>query len=114
MKVLRLHGVIIIFEDQQVARNIEKYFVPGQRNVHCLGTNTKRRPLTQPTNGDKEPNPIQSNEEARKVPLDPNLPSHMVLISVGLTRQEEASLLACFEKNKDVFMWSSKDLVGIS
>jgi hypothetical protein len=114
MKVLRLHRVIVIFEDQQVAHNIEKDFVPGQRNVHCLGTNTERRPPTQPTNGDKEPNPIQSNEEARKVPLDPNLPSHMVLISEGLTRQEEASLLACFEKNKDVFVWLSQDLVGVS
>jgi hypothetical protein len=36
MKVSGPQGVITIYGDQQEARNIERDFVPGQRNVHCL------------------------------------------------------------------------------
>jgi hypothetical protein len=36
MKILGPQGVITIYGDQQVARNIERDFVPGQCNVHCL------------------------------------------------------------------------------
>jgi hypothetical protein len=34
MKIPGPQGVITIYGDQQVARNIERDFVPGQRNVH--------------------------------------------------------------------------------
>jgi hypothetical protein len=36
MKILGPQGVITVYDDQQIARNIERDFVPGQRNVHCL------------------------------------------------------------------------------
>jgi hypothetical protein len=36
MKITGPQGVITIYADQHVARNIERDFVPGQRNVHCL------------------------------------------------------------------------------
>ena len=36
MKIVGPHGVITIYGDQQAARNIERDFVPGQCNVHCL------------------------------------------------------------------------------
>jgi hypothetical protein len=38
MKILGPQGAITIYGDQQVARNIERDFIPGQRNVHCLTT----------------------------------------------------------------------------
>jgi hypothetical protein len=36
MKVPGPQGVINVYGDQQTARNIERGFVPGQRNIHCL------------------------------------------------------------------------------
>jgi hypothetical protein len=38
MKTLGPQSVITVYGDQQTARNIERDFVPGQRNVHCLTT----------------------------------------------------------------------------
>jgi hypothetical protein len=46
-----------------------------------------------PTKVDKHLNPIQSDEGAKKVPLDIALPNHAVLIGEGLAIQEESSLL---------------------
>jgi hypothetical protein len=36
MKIPGLLGAIAVYGNQQTARNIERDFVPGQRNVHCL------------------------------------------------------------------------------
>jgi hypothetical protein len=38
MKILGPQGVITMYGDQQAARNIERDFVLGQHNVHCLTT----------------------------------------------------------------------------
>jgi hypothetical protein len=38
MKISGPQGVISVYGNQQTARNIERDFVPGQRNVHCLTT----------------------------------------------------------------------------
>jgi hypothetical protein len=45
----------------------------------------KSHPSTQSTKGDREPNPIQSIEEARRVPLDPAIPSQVVSFGESLT-----------------------------
>lgn len=37
-----------------------------------------------------------------------------VIIGVGLTQKAEGELLAFLRKNKDVFAWSSRHLVGVS
>jgi hypothetical protein len=36
MKIPSPQGVITVYGNQQTARNIERDFVLGQRNVHCL------------------------------------------------------------------------------
>jgi hypothetical protein len=36
MKIPGPQGVNTVYGDQQAAQNIERDFVPGQRNVHCL------------------------------------------------------------------------------
>jgi hypothetical protein len=36
MKIPVPQGAITVYGNQQDARNIERDFVPGQRNVHCL------------------------------------------------------------------------------
>jgi hypothetical protein len=38
MKISGPQGVITVYGNQQTARNIERDFVPGQRNVQCLTT----------------------------------------------------------------------------
>jgi hypothetical protein len=38
MKITGSQGVITVYGDRQVARNIERNFIPGQRNVHYLTT----------------------------------------------------------------------------
>jgi hypothetical protein len=38
MKIPGPHGIITVYGDQQTTRNIERDFIPGQRNVHCLTT----------------------------------------------------------------------------
>lgn len=36
MKLQGPWGIIIVYGDQQTTPNIERDFIPGQRNVHCL------------------------------------------------------------------------------
>jgi hypothetical protein len=36
MKIPGPQGAITVYGNQYAARNIERDFVPGQRNVHCL------------------------------------------------------------------------------
>jgi hypothetical protein len=38
----------------------------------------------------------------------------MVLISEDLIEAKEERLLSCLNRNKDVFVWSALDLVGVS
>ena len=38
----------------------------------------------------------------------------IVLISEDLLEAEEGRLISCLNRNKDVFVWSTLDLVGIS
>jgi hypothetical protein len=48
------------------------------------------------------------------VPLDPATPKQMVVISKDLTSRDEEKLISCLSRNKDVFVWSALDLVGVS
>ena len=57
---------------------------------------------------------MQSNEETKMVPLDPAIPKQTVMINEDLSPHEEARLLSCLNRNKDVFAWSTLDLVGVS
>jgi hypothetical protein len=43
LKIPAAFGVISIFGSQQEARNIERGFVPGHKNVHFLGEESKQR-----------------------------------------------------------------------
>jgi hypothetical protein len=105
MKIPGLQGVITVYWNQQTARNIERDFVPSQRNVHCLTTQHEVPEATRPA----------ANELPTKtVPLDPATPKKTVIISEDLTLQDEEKLISCLSRNKDVFAWSALDLVGVS
>jgi hypothetical protein len=114
MKIPGPQGVITVYGHQQTARNIERDFVPGQRNVHCLTTQREVPEATRPVANEHEKAQLQSNDGTKIVPLDPATPKQTVIISEDLTSQEEEKLISCLSRNKDVFAWSALDLVGVS
>jgi hypothetical protein len=114
MKIPGPQGAIIVYGNQQVARNIERDFIPGQRNIHCLTAQREVPESANPTAKGHEKAQLQSNDRTKTVPLDQATPQQMVTISEDLTSHDEERLLCCLSKNKDVFAWSTLDLVGVS
>jgi hypothetical protein len=114
MKIPGPQGVITVYGNQQTARNIERDFVPGQRNIHCLTTQREVPEATRPAANEHEKEQLQSNDGTKTVPLDPATPKQTVIISEDLTSQDEEKLISCLSRNKDVFAWSALDLVGVS
>jgi hypothetical protein len=114
MKILGPQGVITVYGNQQTARNIERDFVLGQRNVHCLTTQREVSEVTRPVADEKVKAQLQSNDGTKTIPLDPATPKQTVVISKDLTSRDEEKLISCLSRNKDVFAWSALDLVGVS
>jgi hypothetical protein len=54
MKIPGPQGVITVYGNQQTARNIERDFVPGQRNVHCLTMQHEVPEATRPATNEHE------------------------------------------------------------
>jgi hypothetical protein len=114
MKIPGLQGTITVYGNQQVARNIERDFVPRQRNIHCLTVQREVPEATSPTAKEHEKAQLQSNDGTKTVPLDQATPKQTVIISEDLTLHDEERLFSCLSKNKDIFVWSALDLVGVS
>jgi hypothetical protein len=114
MKIPGPQGAITVYGNQQTARNIERDFVPGQRNVHCLTAQREVPASASSTNKEHDKAQLQSNDGTKTVPLDQATPKQTVTISEDLTSHDEEKLLYCLSKNKDVFAWSALDLVGVS
>jgi hypothetical protein len=114
MKILGPLGVITVHGNQQAAHNIERDFVLGQRNVHCLTAQREVPEATRPTDIRNEKAQLQSNDGTKTVPLDQATPKQTVVISEDLTSHDKARLISCLSKNKDVFAWYALDLVGVS
>jgi hypothetical protein len=113
-KILGSQGVITVYGNQQTARNIDRDFVLGQRNVHCLTAQREGSKGTRPAADEKVKAQLQSNDGRKAVPLDPATPKQTVVISEDLTSHDEGKLISCLSRNKDVFAWSALDLVGVS
>jgi hypothetical protein len=114
MKISGPQGVIAVYGNQQNAHNIERDFVPGQRNVHCLTTQCEVPEATRPVADGKVKAQLQSNDGTKTVPLDPATPKQTVMISKDLTSHDEEKLISCLSQNKDIFAWSALDLVRVS
>jgi hypothetical protein len=114
MKIPGSQGVITVYGNQQTACNIERDFVPGQRNVHCLTTQREVPEAARPTANEHAKAQLQSNDGTKTVPLDQATAKQTVIISEDLTSHDEERLLSCLSKNKDVFAWSALDLVSVS
>jgi hypothetical protein len=118
LKKLATFKVISIFSSQQEARNIEKGFALGQKNVHFLWEDPEQHTTFAGQHKAEAPveckKAIEPEWEFKKVPLDPNVPDRIVCIGVEANQQEQAKLLAFLDKNSDVFAWSTSDLVRVS
>jgi hypothetical protein len=118
LKISATFRVISIYGSLQEARNIEKGFTLGHKNVHFLredpkqsNTFTDQQKVEAPAECKKA---IEAKGEFKKVPLDPRVQDIIVCIGVEESQQEQAELLAFLDKNSDVFAWSTSDLVGVS
>jgi hypothetical protein len=89
MKIPGPQGVITVYANQQTAHNIERDFVPGQRNVHCLTTQREVPEAARPTANEREKAQLQSNDGTKTVPLDQATPKQTVIISEDLTSHDE-------------------------
>jgi hypothetical protein len=114
MKILGPQGMIIVYGNQQTAHNIERDFVPGQRNVHCLTAKREGFEGTRQVADEKIKAQLQSNDGTKAVPLDPATPKQTVIISEDLTSRDEEKPISCLSQNKDIFTWSALDLVGVN
>jgi hypothetical protein len=114
MNISGPQGAIMIYRDHQTAPNIERDFVPRQDNMHCLTTERESptNPRTEKAEAIKAQ--IQSNEEAKKVPLEASVPNQTILIGEDLNRTKEDKWLSCRSLNNDVFAWSALYLIGVS
>jgi hypothetical protein len=114
MKIPGPQGVITVYGNQQTAHDIERDFILGQRNMHCLTAQREGFEGTRPVADEKVKAQLQSNNGTKAVPLDPATPKQTVVISEDLTLRDEEKLISCLSRNKDVFAWSAHDLVGVS
>jgi hypothetical protein len=77
LKVPATFGVITVFDSQQEARNIEKGFTPGHKNVH-FQREQQGYHKAQPSIECRKF--IEVDGEFKKVPLDPRVPDKIVCI----------------------------------
>ena len=89
MKVPAINGVIIVHRDQTEARNIEKEYTLGQKNVHAITEEEEK----EETENAKPQTKAQACEETKRVPLDPLVPDKQVIIGTRLSQEEEEKLV---------------------
>jgi hypothetical protein len=94
MKISDPQGMITAYGNQQTTCNIEKDFVPGQRNVHYLTAKSKDFESSCPIADEKVKAQLQSNDGTKTVPLDPATPRQTVIISEDLTSQDKEKLIS--------------------
>jgi hypothetical protein len=85
LKVLVTFGVISIFGSQQEARNIEKGFTLGHKNIHFLREQSDQH-RAEPMAEYKKI--IEAEGELKKVPLDPRVPDKTVCIGAEASQEE--------------------------
>jgi hypothetical protein len=109
LKILAALGVISIHGNQKDARNIEKGFPLGHRNVNYLQDKKSESASDASANKSKESfidkPAIEPECETKRVLLDPRVSNKTMIISQDLSPSEETKLLSFLEKNSDVFTW---------
>ena len=57
---------------------------------------------------------IETTDKLLSIPLNPELLDRVVKVSSELTPEESAELQGTLRCNADVFIWSTKDMLGAS
>jgi hypothetical protein len=57
---------------------------------------------------------IEDDGETKKIPLYHRVPDKVVCPDTKMAPEEEAELLAFFDKNNNAFVWSTTGLIGVS
>jgi hypothetical protein len=99
MKIPAPKGVIIVFDDQQEARNIEKGHTSGQTNVYQLKSTEERKEPYAKAKRDKEKIEIGVDGETKKVYLD-DMPDRAVTIGTHLNPEEEKKAYRIIEQEQ--------------
>jgi hypothetical protein len=116
LKVPTTFRVIIVFDSQKEARNIERCFALGYKNMHFL-----REDANQPEQSSPKQEilvefkkAIEAEGDFTRLPLDPRVPDRIVCIRAEISLEEQAKLLQFLDKNNDIFAWSTFDLIEAS
>jgi hypothetical protein len=75
MKMSGPQGAITVYGNQQAARNIERDFVPGQRNIHFLTAQREVPEATNPTTKSMKRHSCRATMGRRQFPLTRQCPS---------------------------------------
>jgi hypothetical protein len=113
MKISATLGVITIWGHQNDGRNLEKGRTPGQQNVHALDEAVESNEVEKQPKADREKVNMQPDCDTKRALLDALVLDQTVVIGSDLSADEEANLVQFIQKNKDVFAWSAKDLMGV-
>jgi hypothetical protein len=117
LKVPATLGVISVHGNQKDGRNIEHGFALGHRNVNYLQDEKAEGNssiIKKEGEGSSASRSIEPEYETKRVLLDPRVPNKTVMISQDLASSKETELLSFLDKNNDVFMWKTFDLMGVS
>jgi hypothetical protein len=57
---------------------------------------------------------IEAEGHIKKVALEPRVPNRVIYLRTETSPEKKAKLLAFLDKNSDVFVWSTSDLIGVS
>jgi hypothetical protein len=91
LKISATFGVITIFGSQKEARNIERDFALGHKNVHFLreDTNQLEQPLPKQEISAELKKAIKAKGDSTRVALDPRVPDRTVCIGAEMSPEEQ-------------------------
>jgi hypothetical protein len=100
MKIPGPLGVITVYGNQQTARNIERDFVPGQRNVHCLIAQREVPAPASPTDKQHDKHSCRATTGQRLSPSIGPRPSRQSLSAKTSLRMKRRSSSAAYPRIK--------------
>jgi hypothetical protein len=112
MKMLTLHDIISVHDNQKEAQNIEKTISKAQGNINSLESSESQPP--KPLDMPQGQTNLKDEEDTKSAPLEDTLLERKVIIGTNLSNKKESELLAILRNNKDIFTWSASDLQGVS
>jgi hypothetical protein len=107
-KVPTTFSLITIFGSQEEARNIERGFAPGHKNMHFLREDTDQpeQPSSKQEITTEFKKEIEVKGDFTRVAHDPRIPDRTMCIVAEMSPEEQVELLQFLDKNSDVFAWS--------